>query len=848
MPKALVIAEKPSVANDLARALGKFTKSKDFLENDEYVISSAIGHLIEIKAPENEEPKRGKWQLENLPVIPSHFELKPIEDTASRFTLLKRLLKRDDVEMVINACDAGREGELIFRYIYQAAGSKKPVRRLWLQSMTLDAIRENFTHLRTNEEMLPLADAAMCRSEADWLVGINGTRALTAFNSIGGGFQKTTVGRVQTPTLSLMVARELKIRKFVPKGYWELYGQFEAQAGIYEGRWFDEAFKKPPAGTEQAGELKAERIWDETVAKQVLEECTGKPGIATEESKPTTQAPPLLYDLTTLQREANNRFGFPARMTLSLAQSLYEKHKSLTYPRTDSRYLPEDYASTVKTTLKAFNGTAFGGLASRIIEHGWIRPNKRIFNQAKVSDHFAIIPTTKPPEKLTEPEQKLYDMVVRRFLAVFYPVAAFEVTTRITRIEKHAFKSEGKVLKEAGWLEVYGKTEQSEDGDDQNSKPTLPAITQGEKVATKDLKLGVLATKPPPRFSEATLLSAMEGAGKLVEDEELREAMAEKGLGTPATRASVIEGLIFEKYINREAKELIPTAKAFQLFETLTAMKIPTLSSPELTGDWEYQLKQVEQGKLSRDTFMTGIRDMTRTVVEKVKGFKAEELAPVPTSLVDPVTKLPLFETLRDYRTADDRLIIRKAIAGRSMDVEEIRQLLDKRTIGPLDGFRSRLGRTFSAALKIDEEMKVILDWGGSGAGSSMKEKPDFTGQEPVGKCPKDGGNVYFVGNAYICENAYGEKPKCNFRLSAKILNLDIPREQAVKLLTDGKTDELNGFISTRTKKPFKAFLILKKGEVKFEFPPRAPRAAGAKTAKGGKSRFKKAAEPAAES
>jgi len=833
MSKTLVIAEKPSVANDLARALGKFEKQKDYLENDQFIISSAVGHLIEISAPEEEEPKKGKWQLQNLPVIPSHFVLTPIEDSASRFHLLKRLLKRDDVEAVINACDAGREGELIFRYIYQAVGCRKPIKRLWLQSMTKDAICENFAHLRSDEEMLPLAEAAVCRSESDWLVGINGTRALTAFNSIDGGFQKTTVGRVQTPTLSLMVARELKIRKFVPKNYWEIHAQFQAAAGLYEGRWFDESFKKPTDGGEHAADLKAERIWDEAGARKIVEACRGRVGVAEEESKPATQAPPLLYDLTTLQREANSRFGFPARMTLSIAQSLYEKHKALTYPRTDSRYLPEDYPSTVKNTLKVISSTYLGSFASKILAQGWVRPaNKRVFNQAKVSDHFAIIPTPNPPDKLTETEQKIYDMVSRRFLAVFFPTANFEVTTRITRIDEHAFKSEGKVLKEAGWLEVYGKSEQVEDEGEKGDKkqPSLPAIQPREKVLTKEIQAEGLATRPPARFSEATLLSAMEGAGKLVEDEELREAMAEKGLGTPATRAAIIEGLLLEKYITRELRELVPTAKAFHLFETLEAMKIPTLSSPELTGDWEYQLKQVEQGKLSRETFMNGIRDMTRSIVTKVKSFKEDETSRHVTDLFDPVTQQNLVETLRDYRSPDGKLVVRKAIAGRIMSQDEVRQLLEKRQIGPLDGFRSRMGRTFSAAIKIDAEQKVLLDWGGD-ASATSNEKPDFSAMEVVGTCPRDGAKVYQASTAYICENSCGKNASCKFKIFSRILNMEIQKDQVVKLLATGKTDLLEGFVSQRTRKPFKAWLILKDGEVKFDFPPRpAP--------KNGKGRF----------
>ncbi|HEY3564330.1 MAG TPA: DNA topoisomerase, partial [Casimicrobiaceae bacterium] len=353
MSKQLIIAEKPSVAADIARALGGFTKHADYFESDDYVLSSAVGHLLEIGMPEDEEVKRGKWTFAHLPAIPTHFQLKPIEKNEARLKTLLKLIKRKDVKSLVNACDAGREGELIFRYIAQYAKSDKPIQRLWLQSMTPASIREGFAKLRSDQSMRPLADAAVCRSESDWLVGINGTRAMTAFNSKSGGFQLTTVGRVQTPTLAILVEREEKIRNFVPRDYWELVATFHADAGDYTGKWFDEQFRKREAvvtGVDDA-DIRADRLWDVARAESIRDECLGKQGVVSEEAKPTTQLSPLLYDLTSLQREANGRFGFSARTTLSLAQALYEKHKALTYPRTDSRALPEDYLDTVAATL-----------------------------------------------------------------------------------------------------------------------------------------------------------------------------------------------------------------------------------------------------------------------------------------------------------------------------------------------------------------------------------------------------------------------------------------------------------------------------------------------------------------
>src|SRR5215813_14002519 len=361
MAKALIIAEKPSVATDISKALGGFKKLEDYYENDSYVLSSAVGHLLELTLPEGVEPARGKWSFTHLPVIPPHFELQPIEKTHSRLKALTKLVKRKDVDLLINACDAGREGELIFRNIVRFSKASQPIKRLWLQSMTPGAIREGFAQLREDQEMQPLADAAVSRSEADWLVGINGTRAMTAFNSKSGGFFKTTVGRVQTPTLAIVVEREQKIRNFVPRDYWEVIANFLAGAGEYTGKWFDEKFTRPDKDGDP--DLKAERLWDRGRAEAIREKCLGKQGVVTEESKPTTQVAPLLYDLTTLQREANNRFGFSASGTLKLAQTLYERHKVLTYPRTDSRALPEDYPGTVRKTLDMLAGTPYGQFA-----------------------------------------------------------------------------------------------------------------------------------------------------------------------------------------------------------------------------------------------------------------------------------------------------------------------------------------------------------------------------------------------------------------------------------------------------------------------------------------------------
>ncbi len=815
MGKTLIIAEKPSVAGDISKALGKFEKHADHYENDQYVISSAVGHLLTIAVPEQFEVKRGKWTFANLPVIPPHFDLLPIEKNEARLKVLTRLIKRKDVTGLVNACDAGREGELIFRYIVQYAKAKQPVQRLWLQSMTPAAIRDGFAHLRTDADMLPLADAATCRSESDWLIGINGTRAMTAFNSKTGGFHLTTVGRVQTPTLAILVEREEKIKKFIPRHYWEIHGTFAAAAGDYPGRWFDEKFSKRE-GDEQ---LKQERVWEVGFAEAIRAKCLGKPGVVTEESKPTTSMSPQLYDLTTLQREANGRFGFSAKNTLGLAQALYEKHKVLTYPRTDSRALPEDYLETVKATMGMLADTNYRGPAETILKNGWVRPNKRIFNNAKVSDHFAIIPTLVAPKVLSEPEQKLYDLVTKRFLAIFYPAAEFLVTTRITRVVGEPFKSEGKVMVNAGWLAVYGK--EAAESDD---TPSLVPVKLGETVKAEKIEVEANVTKPPARYSEATLLGAMEGAGKLIDDEELREAMSDKGLGTPATRATIIEGLIWEKYIHRNGRELQPTAKAFSIITLLRGLEIPQLCSPELTGEWEFKLNLMARGKMKRDDFMAQIAEATRDMVAKAKRHESDTVPGDYGKLSVPCPKCggEIHENYKKFQCQKCDFALWKIVASRQLEISEVEELLSKGVVGPLQGFRSKQGFPFAAIIKMGAEFKPEFDFGNDQNKDGEAGAPvDFTGKEPLGTCPACGARVFDAGMNYVCEKQAGPEKTCTFRSGKIILQQTIEPAQVQKLLATGRTDLLKGFVSKKNNRKFEAFLVVKDGKTAFEFAPR---------------------------
>ena len=821
MSKSLIIAEKPSVASDLARALGGFKKQDDHFENDRYIISSAVGHLVELSLPSELDVKRGKWSFANLPIIPDEFELKPIEKKTSRqgpeqrLKMLLRLARRKDVSDLINACDAGREGELIFKNIIKYGKINKPVRRLWLQSMTRDAIREGFEHLRQDEEMIPLTQAAICRSESDWLVGINSTRAMTAFNNKTGGFQLTPVGRVQTPTLAILAEREEKIHEFKARPYFEVLADFEVKSGTYRGRWFREDFTKN--GDEDA---RPERIWERATAEEIKERCLGKTGIATEERKPTTQAPPLLYDLTSLQREANGRYHLSARRTLQIAQALYEKHKVLTYPRTDSRYLPEDNLSQVRKVMSSFQDATLAGHAGKALRNEWVKPTKRVFNNAKVSDHHAIIPTGASATHLDEFERKIFDMVARRTIAVFYPAAQFEVTTRITRVEGEPFRTDGKIIIDPGWQAVYGKESAGED------EQAIVSISPNEAAKVLDLEIKETETKPPARFNEATLLSAMEGAGKLIEDEELREAMREKGLGTPATRAAIIEGLIAQDYIVRQGRDLIATAKGLALITLLRGIGVSALCSPEMTGEWEYKLKRMAKGGMERNEFMKEIKEFTREIVEKAKNFEGDSVGGnfEPIDVKCPKCGGGPFE--EDYRTFKCKscgLIMWKTMAGRLFDRSEVETLLREGRVGPLEGFRSKMGRKFNAIVKLGEEFKQQFDFEDNNNGEPQKIDPAT--HEALGPCPAcHKGQVYVLDRAYACENAVASPKTCTFRIGKTILQREIPREQVQKLITTGKTDLLHKFISKKGR-PFSAYLKLENDKVGFEFAPRAAKA-----------------------
>lgn len=597
--KSLIIAEKPSVAKDIAKALNVRVVG-DHWENDSLVISNAVGHLLGLTAP----PEIAS----QFPVIPERFAFEVRDKAQNQLNKLIALMKRPDVDTVINACDAGREGEEIFRLIVEYARTSKTLKRMWLQSMTPGAILQASKNLRSDAQMRPLADAARKRNESDWIVGINVTRSCSRIRG-----EQTTAGRVQTPTLMIVVAREEAIRAFVAQEYFEVRARFTLAAGAYEATWHCPAELVKPGAP-------AERLWERGKADAILSRCTGRnPDRIEENTTPSRSAAPVLFDLTTLQREANQRFGLSANNTLKIAQALYQTHKVLTYPRTDSQALPEDYVPTVTRTVEALATQGYAEAARRVLDNGWIRPTKKVFDNSKISDHFAIVPTGSNPQGLSADEAKIYDLVARRLLAVFHPDAEFAVTLRTAWIGDDRFVARGKVLVAQGWQAVYGdapakKAKKDTDGD---AEAKLPALGAGERGKTESMKISKGETKAPPRFNEATLLSAMEHAGKDVADDALREAMAKKGLGTPATRAATIEKLLEEQYMTREQRNLVPAAKAFELKALLTRLDAKVLLSPELTGDWEAHLKRIEEGQAKGSEFLDGIKRLTVDIVNR---------------------------------------------------------------------------------------------------------------------------------------------------------------------------------------------------------------------------------------
>lgn len=698
--KTIIIAEKPSVARDLAAVIGQFNRKDGYLENNEYIVTWAIGHLVTLAEPEDYDARLKKWQLQTLPIVPENFSLKPIPKTVKQLKIIRDLVKRQDVELLINACDAGREGELIFRYIYRITGCKKPFKRLWLSETTTDAVKRAFAQLRPGDELDRLAQSAQARSRADWLIGLNATRAFTVRHN-----NLLPVGRVQTPTLALIVHREQEILEFTPAPYWELFAVFtKADSQSYTGKWF---------------KGKRDRFDNLDAARQLQAKVAGQPAhVAKVEQKDASEPPPLLFNLNDLQKEANKKYGLPAARTLEIAQALYEKRKLITYPRTESRHITRSLAGTLGRRLAAVaTGSEYAALAETAKKAG--APGKRYVNDGKVTDHTALIPTETRlgTGALTPDEHKIYDLVARRFLAIFFPAAKYKQTRVITETEGETFLTTGRVELERGWKTVYAASlEQTGQGEEkEHDEDTLiPALAQGEAVLTDHAQVKEKKTKPPKRYTEATLLSTMEGAGRLLEDNALKEAMKGHGLGTPATRAAIIERLITVGYIERKQKTLHPTEKGTSLVRIAPEI----VKSPEMTGRWEKALADIEDGKVDPGEFMAGIIELTRQVVDLTRKQKPlankdtrgrETLGPCPLC-ANNVVEFPKSYSCSGYQ-AGCTFVIWKEIAGKKISIAQAKTLLLKKKTGEIKGFKSKLGKEFAASLTIGQDGKVSFEF-----------------------------------------------------------------------------------------------------------------------------------------
>ncbi|MEW6282044.1 MAG: DNA topoisomerase 3, partial [Candidatus Eremiobacterota bacterium] len=853
MAKSLVVAEKPSVARDIAQALGGFEEHEGYFESDRYVVSWAVGHLVEFKEPEEIDPRYKRWLLEDLPIIPGEFEYRPKAGQNDRLRTLKKLFGRSDVSEVVNACDAGREGELIFRELVQFFGSAKPTLRLWLQSMTREAIRSGFADLKPGRDYDRLGAAAMCRSEADWLIGINATRALTRRMKTRTETTAWSAGRVQTPTLALLVDRELEILRFRPEPFWRIVARFKAPDGHrYEGTWFDPNFKEDPDRSR-----KDDWITDEKTLNAILEALKDSSGQASETRRLQREAPPLLFDLTSLQREANRRFGMSARRTLAAAQRLYESHKALTYPRTDSRCLPTDYRAHVDQVIDLMaQGRDYGAPARTLKQRGLLNTQK-VFDNSKVSDHFAIIPTPQIPSGLSGDDQKIYDLVVRRFLAAFYPHATWTRVERITeapvpgRPSTFCFRTRARFLKEPGFYEVWGRDAEEED----RALPPLTALTPeveeelsegltgkavparpaSEKVPVKTLDSEARAdqTRPPARISEGRLLSLMEHAGQHVEDENLSQILKGKGLGTPATRAEIIENLVTKQYAVRAEKALRATAKGILLIDLLRRIQIKRLASPDLTGELEKHLADVEMGQRTRPAFMDEIVQYARDIVERAKTFQYEELFrnDPPLGPCPACRKMQVREQARFYacqgnqgKDAGCQFILWKDRSGRYLDRFTVSELLAQGETPVLDGFLTSSGKGYKGQLKlVDGKAELISEQSANGTSEGQEPEAPLS-SEPLCPCPHmpDACKVFETAANYRCEAVcVKDQPrrKVGVTLPKEVCKRQISPEEALEFFRNGSTPLLEDFVS-RFNRPFSARLVLQEnGRHAFEFP-----------------------------
>lgn len=855
--KGLIITEKPSVAKDVCAALGGFEeKSKgEYFESDDYICTYAVGHILTLLEPEDISTAYKRWRLADLPIVPDVFKTKPVPKQKNRLAIIQKLIQRKDVTHFINACDAAREGELIFREIIKHVGVAKPVQRLWLQSMTKKAIQEGFANLQGGEKYEGLAAAAECRANADWLIGMNATRALTVrLKSKNQRGVSWSAGRVQTPTLSLLVEREMEVLEHNPQPYWTVQGNFEVNGQVYDGTWYDPNFDKKNA----TREFKEDRIFEKAKAEAIVKDVANKTAVASEIRKPSQRQPPQLFDLTSLQRTANTRFGWSATRTLRAAQRLYETHKVLTYPRTSSKVLPEDYRPEVAKILQVFSGlNDFGPHAQYLLKNELLNQDK-VFNNEGVTDHFAIIPTGEIRE-MEGDDQKLFDLVSRQFMAAFYPPSVYEEVERTTIVANHTFRSRPpRVLKSAGWEAVFGKVP------DNGDKAFAPLIVgkdkaEGVKAESKPALLEEHETKPPARISEAGLLSLMENAGRQIENEELSQALrSADGLGTAATRADIIENLKNREYVD---ESLRPTPKGIRLIDILHRVKASRLTSAELTAQLELFLNEVEEGKRSTGEFMAEIGNYAKDVVDRTRDFDFEEIYPE----VDPLGSCPncgrpVYErawfygctesTKRSDKKSCDFLIW-KDFNGRYINPNVVRILLEKKVTPELDGFKNANGKSYKATLTL-EGGKLVRQMVENSEETPADQLLDVN-PEPIGPCPlacEPGCTVMETPVDFACTTKIktrdaGEKRGAGFSFPRTLCKRELKRSDLLSFLETKETPVIYDFISKKGRK-FSAKLVMENdwNGFRFEFPPRGKKGAKEEGEEGATPPVKEGAAP----
>ena len=808
----VVLAEKPSVAEDIAKVLGISKKEATHWQGDGIVVTWAVGHMLELKYMDDYDPEFKNWRktADRLPYIPEEFEFKPKSgSTKKQLTAIKKLMKDKSVSEIVNACDAAREGELIFQTIYRHAKIKTSVSRMWLQSMTTSAIQKAWDGRKSSEEFKPLSDAAYSRTQADWLIGMNGSRVAEIFlPKKRTEKQAISIGRVQTATLGIIVDHELEVLKHIPTPYWELNATFTNKTSTWNGRW---------EGGKSNDDVKAHWVLTQQDKDRIQELLDGgKDAEVSEKLTIGKERPPLNYDLTSLQRQANSMFSWPAKRTLNVAQALYERHKLTTYPRTDSRYLPSDMTDAIDETIANIGEQSDFTSFSNHLKKSGLENVKRNFNDAKVSDHFAIIPTGKKPSgSLSNDEKRLYDLIVRNFLASWYPQSTIEKQKRTANLGGEVFTKEAQQYQTLGWREVVPKNLNFPEG--WGSLDQNPTTSKIEEHTWKEDK-----SKPPSRLKEARLLTLMERAGKEIEDEELAEAMSDKGLGTPATRADTIEKLLSRGYISRQQSGAInAAAHGIRIIEILRRIPVEWITSAELTGEMEAALTDVQQGKLAASEYMQRIIDQTNDLVTRIRDHERSNLFTNDTSIGQcPLCNSKITETALSYTCEKNEgkdkgctFVFWKDTSGRWFDRSTAARLLQDKKIEDLHGFFNRNGESYNTTITIDDSGKVT-----SAVSSGTRAKNT---DQAVCPCPKcDDGTIRETDTHYACDN-----DNCKFRgVGKEICKREISPDEAKAILVDGKSALIENFISRRGR-PFPAFLILDGNKVGFEFPPREPAA-----------------------